>query len=183
MTDSGSACSYRPSRTWPRTYLMTYENGATHPARRFSHSGFVPLTCHYGRHPRDTPGRSWPRNSQGTKHEPMSSNSSQADSAGSIAVTRSTLEYYCSRAVFENSGLCRIRVSVLARATLGHTYPHLGTHPSASEDAQLVPSCSPAVRFSGLPTSPRACLRKYELNVNGLNYNAANSDPLHAPAP
>jgi hypothetical protein len=28
-------------------------------------------------------------------------------------------------------------------------------------------------RFSGLPTSPRGCLRKYELDVNGLNYNAA----------
>src|SRR5664280_1643037 len=40
--------------------------------------------------------------------------------------------------------LCRTRVSVLARATLGHTYPHLGTHPSASEDDQLVSSCSPA---------------------------------------
>jgi hypothetical protein len=25
----------------------------------------------------------------------------------------------------------------------------------------------------GLPTSPRECLRKYELDVNGLNYNAA----------
>jgi hypothetical protein len=45
--------------------------------------------------------------------------------------------------------LCRTRVSVLARATLGRTYTHLGTHPSAPEDAQLVPSCSPAVRFSG----------------------------------
>jgi len=30
--------------------------------------GSVPLTCHYGRHPRDTPGRSGPRNPQGTKH-------------------------------------------------------------------------------------------------------------------
>jgi hypothetical protein len=33
-------------------------------------SGSVPLTCHYGRHPRDTPGRSGPRNSQRTKHKP-----------------------------------------------------------------------------------------------------------------
>jgi hypothetical protein len=41
-----------------------------------------------------------------------------------------------------------------AWATLGHTYPHLGTHPSGSEDAQLVLSCSPADRFPGLPTSP-----------------------------
>ena len=29
------------------------------------------------------------------------------------------------------------------------------------------------VRFSGPPTSPKECLRKYELDVNGLNYNAA----------
>jgi hypothetical protein len=39
-------------------------------ARRLSHSGAVPLTCHYGRHPRDTPGRSGPRNSPRTKHKP-----------------------------------------------------------------------------------------------------------------
>jgi hypothetical protein len=30
----------------------------------------MPLTCHYGRHPRGTPGRSWPRNAQRTKHKP-----------------------------------------------------------------------------------------------------------------
>src|SRR5450759_5646935 len=66
------------------------------------------------------------------------------------------------------SALCGTRAPVRARATLGHTYPHLGTHPSGSEDAPLVPSCSPAVRFSGLPKSPRDCLRKYELDVNGL---------------
>ena len=64
-------------------------------ARRLSHSGSVPLTWHYGRHPRDTPGRSGPRNPQRTKHTPMSSDSSQADSAGSIPVTRSTLEKRC----------------------------------------------------------------------------------------
>ena len=64
-------------------------------------------------------------------------------------------------------------VSVLARATSGHTYPHLGTHPPASEDAQLVPSCSPAVRLPGLPTSPGECLRKLELDADGLSCNAA----------
>jgi hypothetical protein len=57
--------------------------------------GSVPLTCHYGRHPRDTPGRSGPRNSQRTKHIPMRSCSSQADSAGSIPVTRSKREKCC----------------------------------------------------------------------------------------
>ena len=49
------------------------------------------------------------------------------------------LEYRCCRAVLGNLS----PVSVFARATLGHTYPHLGAHPPASEDAQLVPSCSP----------------------------------------
>src|SRR5664279_3236458 len=45
------------------------------------------------------------------------------------------------------------------RATLGHTYPHLVTKPSASADAQLVPSCSPAVFSPVLPTSPKGCPR------------------------
>ena len=63
----------------------------------------MPLACPYGRHPRDTPGRPWPRNSQGTKHIPMSSNSSQADSAGSIPVTRSTHENCCNRCDFASS--------------------------------------------------------------------------------
>src|SRR5450759_5022128 len=88
----------------------------------------------------------------------MRSSSSQADSAGSIPVTRSMLEYRCSRTVFENSRSLPDHVSVQARATLGHTYPHLGAHPSASEDAQLVPSCSPAVpspvRFASLACPP-----------------------------
>jgi hypothetical protein len=52
---------------------------------------------------------------------------SQADSAGSIPVIRSTREKRCSRTVFENYRSYRIRVSVLAQATLGHTHPHLGT--------------------------------------------------------
>jgi hypothetical protein len=28
-------------------------------------------------------------------------------------------------------------------------------------------------RFSGLATSPKGCVGKYELDVNGLTYNAA----------
>ena len=65
--------------------------------------------------------------------------------------------------------LCRTRVSVLARATLGHTYPHLGTRPSASEDAQLVPLCDPVLRFfqRRQGESPRIRGR-----VNGLNYRS-----------
>jgi hypothetical protein len=47
------------------------------------------------------------------------------------------------------SVVCQTRILLLARATLGHSYPHLGTHPSASGDAQLVPSC-----FSGSPALP-----------------------------
>jgi len=42
----------------------------TRSARTISPADSVPLTCHYGRHPRDTPGRSGPRNSHGTKHKP-----------------------------------------------------------------------------------------------------------------
>jgi len=164
----GSACANRPPPpTSPRRFaLRPTKAGRLLPARRLSHSGSVPFTCHYGRHPRDTPGRSGPRNSQKTKHIPMRSSSSQADSAGSIPVTRSMLEYRCSRTVFENSRSLPDHVSVLARATLGHTYPHLGTHPSASEDAQLVPSCSPAVCSPVLPTSPKGCPRhNYEPDV------------------
>ena len=51
--------------------------------------------------------------------------------------------------LWRNPVPCRSVFPVHARATLGHRYPHPGTHPQASEDAQLVPSCSPAVRFSG----------------------------------
>jgi hypothetical protein len=40
----------------------------------------------------------------------------------------------------------------------------------------------PVLRFSGSPTSHRTCLRNYELNVNGLNHNAANSAPMREPA-
>src|SRR5664279_4508472 len=112
-------------------------------------------------------------------------NSSQADSAGSIPVTRSTREKRCSRTIFEGF---RSVSDPRFGPRPGHFGPHLSTprhSPSASEDAQLVPSCSPAVRFSALPTSPGR-LRKFELDLDGLTYNAAEkdatSDPMQAPA-
>ena len=58
----------------------------------------------------------------------MSSNGSQADSAGSIPVTRSTREKCCSISELEGSSSLLICVSVHARATLGHRYPHPGTY-------------------------------------------------------
>jgi hypothetical protein len=77
---------------------------------------------------------------------PMSSNSSQADSAGSIPVTRSIRERRCSRGEFEDSSSPLICDSVHARATLGQRYPHLDTHPSVSEGRS---ACS--VMFSSCP--------------------------------
>ena len=69
------------------------------------------------------------------------------------------LEYRCSRTVFENCRSLPIGVSVLARATMGHTYPHLGTHPSASEHAQ--PRHNTDVHltvFKGLPADHEAAV-------------------------
>src|SRR5665811_185491 len=63
---------------------------------------------------------------------------SQADSAGSIPVTRSTREYCCSRTVFE--ALSPPPNSCFGPRP-GHFGPHLSTprhSPPASEDAQLV---------------------------------------------
>ena len=77
-----------------------YEDWATRTGQAILTFDCVPLTCHYGRYPRDTPGRSGPRNSHRAKHTPVSSNSSQADSAGSIPVTRSTREKRCSTSDF-----------------------------------------------------------------------------------
>jgi hypothetical protein len=93
----GSPCSHHPPPpTSPRRFaLKPTKTGRLVLARRLSHSGFVPFACHYGRHPRDTPGRLGPRNSHRTKHTPMRSSSSQADSAGSIPVTRSTRDNRC----------------------------------------------------------------------------------------
>ena len=83
------------------------------------------------------------------------------------------------------TGLCQTRVSVPARATFGHTYPHLGTHPSASEDAQLVSSCSPAsvLRSSNVTqgVSPQVRARCERAQITTPRRNAT-SDPMHAPA-
>ena len=151
---------------------MTYENGATHPARRFSHSGFVPLTCHYGRHPRDTPGRSDHETRKEPSTSPMSSNSSQADSAGSIPVTRSTHEKRCSRIELENSSPPPICVSVPCS---GHCGPQISTPRDSPSNFRRRSACS--VMFPGCPVlrffqrrlgeSPRIRAR-----VNGLNYRS-----------
>jgi hypothetical protein len=104
----------------------------------------------------------------------MSSNSSQADSAGSIPVTRSKHEKRCSTGEFEDSSSPLICI----RSMLGPLWA-TDIHTSTltlqfQKDAQLVLSCSPAVRFCGSPTSPKSCLRHYfELEVNGPNYVAA----------
>src|SRR5664280_504902 len=115
---------------------------------------------------------------------PMSSNSSQADSAGSIPVTRSTREYCCSRTECEASSSCETRGFQSTAGPLWATHFHHGAHPSVSEGRSACP-----VVFSGspvLPTSPKLCLRhNYELDVNGLNSTPrrnSTSDPRHAPA-
>ena len=66
---------------------------------------------------------------------------SQADSAGSIPVTRSMLEYRCSRIVFENS---RSLPNPCFGPRPGHFGPHLSTprhSPSASEGRSALTSC------------------------------------------
>src|SRR5664280_732918 len=52
----------------------------------------MPLTCHYGRHPRAPQAARGRETRREPSTNPMSSNSSQADSAGSNPVTRSTRE-------------------------------------------------------------------------------------------
>jgi hypothetical protein len=107
------------------------------PAMRLSHSASVPYACHYSGHPADTPGRSGPREAQRTKQTPIRSSSSQADSAGSIPVTRSIHEKRGNRITFDDWGSRRIRVFGPRTGHLG-PHSHLGTHPSVSErDAQL----------------------------------------------
>jgi hypothetical protein len=77
--------------------------------------------------------------------------------------------------------LCRTRLSVFARATLGHTYPHLGTRPSGSEDAQLVPSCDPVLRFFQRRQGESPQIRG---RVNGLNYRShARAGPRDTEVP
>jgi hypothetical protein len=62
---------------------------------------------------------------------------------------------------------------VHARATLGHTSPHLGRILQLQEDAQLVPSCSAAFGSPVFQRRPGSCLRKLEVDADGLNCNAA----------
>ena len=96
---------------------------------------------------------------------------SQADSAGSIPVTRSIREKRCSRSALEDF---MFSADPCFDPCSGHRYPHLDTTLEFQKDAQLVPSCSPAVRSPVLPNSPKSCPRhNYELDVNGLNYDAA----------
>jgi hypothetical protein len=165
---------------------------------------------------------------------------SQADSAGSIPVTRSTREKRCStsesdcifqagqrsfasengtRAItraLSHLGECPWRLSVpkltvrvrfpspapyaktvvaepnwwisilsgsVFRAMLGPLWAtdiHTWTLTLRfQKDAQLVPSCSPAIRSPVLPTHPsRVSATNYELDVNGLNCDAAKElDP------
>ena len=98
---------------------------------------------------------------------------SQADSAGSIPVTRSTREKRCNTSESVDSRPLPIRAF---GPCAGHIGPQISTprhSSSVQKDAQLVPSRSPAVRSPVLPTAPRVCLSKHELDVNGLNYSAA----------
>jgi hypothetical protein len=84
------------------------------------------------------------------------------------------------------SVLCLCVFPVHAQATLGHTYPHLGAHPSGSEDAQLVPLCSPAVRSPVHATAPKSCprhnLRSMQADSTTKPRRSSTSDPRHAPA-
>jgi hypothetical protein len=59
-------------------------------------SGSVPLTCHYGRHRRAAQAARDHETRKDPSTNPMSSNISQADSAGSIPVTRSKRGNRCS---------------------------------------------------------------------------------------
>ena len=83
---------------------------------------------------------------------------SQADSAGSIPVTRSIREDSCSRTElvdFDSLGIC---VSGHARATLGHRYPHLDTHASVSEGRSACSVMFPSYPFSGSSNPPKSCI-------------------------
>jgi hypothetical protein len=97
---------------------------------------------------------------------------SQADSAGSIPSPAPITNCVAAEPYSGIPVLCKTHILVLAWATSGHTYPHLGTPPSASEDAQLVASCYPAVRLSGSSNVARASLRKHEGRVNGLSHRS-----------
>jgi len=107
---------------------------------------------------------------------------SQADSAGSIPVTRSTREKRCSRTELEALRPLPMRVS---GPRAGHFGPHLSTPLHSPFRFRGRSACS--AKFSGcsvLPSSnlTEACLRKCERDLNGLNYSVAKinatSDPV-----
>jgi hypothetical protein len=58
--------------------------GATPSSQALSLPTPLPFACHYRGHPRDTPGRSRPRNPERAQLISIRSSSSQTDSAGSI---------------------------------------------------------------------------------------------------
>ena len=100
---------------------------------------------------------------------------SQADSAGSIPVTRSTREKRCSTIELEDSSFLLIRVF---GPCSGHYGPHISTVQDSSFSFTRRSAYSVMFSASSVPRSPnvtRECLRKYELDVNGLNYNAAKN--------
>jgi len=108
-------------------------------------------------------------------------NSSQADSAGSIPVTRSMFEYRYSRIRFENS-------FPLPNQCFGPRPGHFGPHLSTPGDSSLrfIGRLACSVIFSGcsvLRSSnvTRTCLGKFELDLNGLNYNVAENDATSEP--
>ena len=77
---------------------------------------------------------------------------SQADSAGSIPVTRSTREKRCSTDELDGSSPPPIRAS---RACAGHCGPHLSTPRHSPFRFRRRSACS--VMLSGSPTAPRTC--------------------------
>src|ERR1035437_8789967 len=113
---------------------------------------------------------------------------SQADSAGSIPVTRSTREYCYSRTEFEASQFLRTHVSVHSRATLGHTLPPRHSPFSFRRTLSLFRH---VLRLSGspvLPTSPKSCLlhnyeaRRHLANVAKSAWNLPSGHQAAHPA-
>src|SRR5665647_2589464 len=100
----------------------------------------------------------------------MRSSSSQADSAGSIPVTRYTREKPCGRTELENSSSLRIRVF---GPYPGHLGPHISTPRHSTfqfqKDAQLVLRC----RLGSSNLSRPRLRRNWGPNVDVLDLAAA----------